>query len=139
MPVLHRRYDVETLEFEECPRRGAEVLVVVDDQHGGPHPRIVPPIASPCIAASTDVDPAGLPIAFAGGIGADATLVLEQSVVSENVVRAVSAGDAVADGGGLEVAGTATIRDTLIARNSVVAEEVGGALAQGGGIATPGS
>ena len=87
---------------------------------------------------ATNVNPAGLPIAFAGGISVDATLVLERSVVSENVVRAVSAGDAVADGGGLEVAGTAAIRDTLIARNSVVAEAAGGALAQGGGIANVG-
>jgi hypothetical protein len=89
-------------------------------------------------ATATNLNPAGLTVGFAGGIDVDGTLVLERSVVSDNVVRSVSAGDAIADGGGLEVEGEATIRDSLISHNSVIAEAGGGALAEGAGIANAG-
>ena len=89
-------------------------------------------------ATTRNVSVAGLALAFAGGIAADGPFLLERSIVSDNVVRAVSAADAAADGGGLEVTGEATIRDTLIAHNSVVAEAVRAALAFGGGIANSG-
>ncbi|MBA3428768.1 MAG: hypothetical protein H0U07_09380 [Actinobacteria bacterium] len=79
-----------------------------------------------------------LSIAFAGGILAEAPLLLERAVVSGNLVRAVSAGDAAADGGGLEVDSTVTIRDSIVARNVVIAEAGRAALAQGGGIANAG-
>jgi hypothetical protein len=88
---------------------------------------------------ATNVSTTGLTVGLAGGIGADATLVLERSVVSDNVVRSVSAGDAIANGGGLEIDGTATIRDTIIAHNSVVAKAGGGAFAGGGGITNVGN
>ena len=90
-------------------------------------------------ATATNLNPAGFTIAFAGGIDVDdSTLVLERSVVSDNVVRSVSAGDAFADGGGLEVEGVATIRDSVISHNRVVAQAAGGAIAVGGGIANAG-
>jgi hypothetical protein len=89
-------------------------------------------------ATATNLNPAGLTNAFAGGIDVDSTLVLERSVVSDNVVRSVSAGDAIADGGGVEVDGQATIRDSVISHNSVVAQAAGGAIAFGGGIANAG-
>ena len=79
-------------------------------------------------ATTRNVNVAGLALAFAGGIAAEGPFLLERSIVSDNVVRAVSAADAAADGGGLEVTGEATIRDTLIAHNSVVAEAVRAAL-----------
>jgi hypothetical protein len=89
-------------------------------------------------ATARNVDVAGLAVGFAGGIEAEGPLLLERSMVTHNVVRAVSAPDAAADGGGLEVVGQATIRDSLIARNTVLAEAVRAALAQGGGIANAG-
>lgn len=89
--------------------------------------------------ALAEVDrPETLAIAFAGGLLGDSRLVMERTLVVDNVARAVSAGSAAADGGGLENDGPATIRDSVIARNSVVAEAAGAALAEGGGIANAG-
>jgi hypothetical protein len=82
--------------------------------------------------------PETLSIAFAGGLLAAAPLVMERTLVTDNLARAVSAGSAAADGGGLEVDGPATIRDSVIARNTVVAEAEHAALAEGGGIANAG-
>ena len=90
--------------------------------------------------AVTDVDRTGtLSISFGGGIFAEAPLLLERTMVTDNLVRAVAGGDAAADGGGIEIVETeVTIRDSLIARNTVVAEAEGAALAVGGGIANAG-
>ena len=82
--------------------------------------------------------PETLAIAFAGGILAGAPLLIERTLVTDNLARAVSAGDAAADGGGLEVSDEVTIRDSLIARNRVVVEAERAALAEGGGIANAG-
>ncbi len=84
------------------------------------------------------VNPGGLPIAFAGGIGADATLVREQRVVSENVVRAVSGRRC--GRGRRRARGRGHGHDPRHPDrpHSVVAEAAGGALAQGGGIANVG-
>jgi hypothetical protein len=79
-----------------------------------------------------------LALAFGGGILAEAPLLLERALVTDNLVRAVSAGAAVADGGGIEVLEAVTIRDTLVARNAVVVDAQGAALASGGGIANAG-
>ena len=79
-----------------------------------------------------------LSVAFGGGILAEAPLLVERTAITDNLVRAVSAGDAAADGGGIEVDSAVTIRDSLVARNSVVAEAAGAALAAGGGIANAG-
>ena len=86
-----------------------------------------------------NTDPAGVSNSFAGGIDVEGQLLLERSVVSGNVVTAISAGDATADGGGLEVDGNATIRDSIVAQNRVVAQAAGGAFAAGGGIANAGT
>ena len=88
---------------------------------------------------ATNTDPAGVSNSFAGGIDVEGQLLLERSVVSGNVVSAISAGDATADGGGLEVTGKATIRDSVVAQNRVVAQAAGGAIAVGGGIANTGT
>jgi hypothetical protein len=82
--------------------------------------------------------PETLAIAFAGGVFAEAPLLLERTLVTDNLVRAVSAGDAVADGGGIEAVSAVTIRDSVVARNTVVADAQGAALASGGGIANAG-
>jgi hypothetical protein len=106
---------------------------------GPPHPTtITNSIVRGNRATAQDVDVAGLAVGFAGGIEAEGPLLLERSVVTDNVLRAVSAGDAAADGGGLEVLGQAKIRDSLIGHNSVLVEAVRAALAQGGGIANAG-
>jgi hypothetical protein len=80
----------------------------------------------------------GLAVAFAGGIWSESPLLVERSTVTDNDVRATSAGDAAGDGGGFEVDGPATVRDSLVARNSVVMEAAGAVLAQGGGFANAG-
>ncbi len=79
-----------------------------------------------------------LSVAFAGGVLAEAPLLLERMAITDNLVRAVSSGDAAADGGGVEVDSAVTIRDSLISRNTVIAEADGAALAEGGGIANAG-
>ncbi len=80
-----------------------------------------------------------LAIAFAGGVLAEAPLLLERALVTDNLVRAVSAGAAAAVGGGIEIVETAvTVRDSLVARNTVIAAGTGAALAMGGGIANAG-
>ena len=90
--------------------------------------------------AVTDVDRAEtLPIAFGGGVFAEAPLLLEHTMVTDNLVHAQAGGDAAADGGGIEIVETeVTIRNSLIARNAVFAEAEGAALAVGGGIANAG-
>ena len=89
--------------------------------------------------AMTDVDrPETLSVAFGGGIYAGAPVLLERTMVTDNLVRSVG-GDAAADGGGIELVETdMTIRDSLIARNSVVIEAERAAIAVGGGIANAG-
>jgi hypothetical protein len=89
--------------------------------------------------AMTAVDrPETLPVAFGGGIFAEAPVLLERTMVTDNLVRSVG-GDAAADGGGIELVETdMTIRDSLIARNSVVIEAERAAIAVGGGIANAG-
>jgi hypothetical protein len=82
--------------------------------------------------------PETLVFAFAGGLLAAAPLLMERTVVTDNLARAVSAGDAAADGGGLEIGSEVTIRDSLVARNTVVVDAKGAALAEGGGIANAG-
>jgi hypothetical protein len=80
-----------------------------------------------------------LPVAFGGGIFADAPALLERVMVTDNLVRTVSGGDSAADGGGVElVESDMTIRDSLIARNQVVIEAERAAIAVGGGIANAG-
>ena len=87
----------------------------------------------------TDVDSAEtLPLAFGGGVLAEAPLLLERTVITDNLVHAVSSGDAVADGGGIEVDSAVTIRDSLISRNTVIADAKRAAGAVGGGIANAG-
>ena len=54
-----------------------------------------------------------LSVAFGGGILAEAPLLVERTAITDNLVRAVSAGDAAADGGGIEVDSAVTIRDSL--------------------------
>ena len=90
--------------------------------------------------AVTEVDRTeALSIAFGGGILAEAPLLLERMMVTDNFVRAVAGGDAVSDGGGIEIVETeVTIRDSLIARNAVFAEAGRAALPAGGGIANAG-
>ena len=90
---------------------------------------------------TTDVErPETLSIGFGGGILADAPLLLERSKVTDNVVHAVSGGDAAADGGGIEIVETeVTIRDSLIARNKVIIDAERAAIGVGGGIANAGA
>ena len=89
--------------------------------------------------AVADIGGEALSVAFAGGVLAEAPLLLEKTLVTDNLVRATSAGgDAAADGGGIEVDSQVTIRDSLVARNTVVADAHGAALAAGGGIANAG-
>ena len=77
--------------------------------------------------------------AFAGGVLAEAPLLMDQTIVRGNLVHAnATAGDAVADGGGLEVDSRVTIRDSLVSQNMVLSEATRGALALGGGIADSG-
>jgi hypothetical protein len=83
--------------------------------------------------------PETLSIAFGGGVFASAPLLLERTIVTDNLARSVSAGDAAADGGGVEIDGApVTIRDSMIARNTVVADAQRAALAMGGGVANAG-
>ncbi len=89
--------------------------------------------------AVADIGGEALSVAFAGGVLAEAPLLLEKTLVTDNLVRATSVGgDAAADGGGIEVDSAVTIRDSLFAHNAVVVEAKGAALAQGGGIANAG-
>jgi len=90
--------------------------------------------------AVTDVDRTEtLSIAFGGGIFAEAPLLLERTMLTDNFVRAVAGGDAASDGGGIEIVETeVTIRDSLIARNAVFAEAERAALPVGGGVANAG-
>jgi hypothetical protein len=80
-----------------------------------------------------------LPVAFGGGIFADAPALLERTMVTDNLVRTVAGRDSAADGGGVELVETdMTIRDSLVARNQVVIEAERAAIAVGGGIANAG-
>jgi hypothetical protein len=90
--------------------------------------------------ATAEIDGAGaLAVSFAGGVLADAPLLIERTAITDNLVRSTSsAGDAAADGGGIEVDSAVTIRDSVVARNAVVAEAQGAAGAVGGGIANAG-
>jgi hypothetical protein len=79
-------------------------------------------------------------VAFAGGVLAEAPLLMERTAVRGNEVRATATtADAVADGGGIEVDAAVTIRDSLVMQNAVIAQAAHGALALGGGIADAGS
>ena len=106
---------------------------------GPPHPTtITNTVVRGNQATTRNVNAEGFAGAFAGAIAAEGPLLLERSIVSDNIVRSVSAGDAAVDGGGLDVTGEVMIRDSLITHNRAVAEAVRAAYAVGGGIANGG-
>src|SRR5262249_43537495 len=87
-------------------------------------------------ATATSTSPDGLAVAFAGAILAEAPLLIERTLMRDNVVRATAtAADAVADGGAMEVDAPVTVRDSLVPQNSVAVKPPHAANAVGGGIA----